>query len=284
MCMNKKILTKHDVPACIPCRKGVGGCLLLSSLLTLLSFFSSCSNISEDERYIYVKPADVNRCVLVEDFTGQRCTNCPRAIDEIHRLQEQYGDDVVIAVGIHSGPLGFKTNQRFLGLKTDTGDEYYNYWNLEYQPVGMVNRTGAIDYTSWGGRIYEELQKTAPLSITLSTSVNVQDRQLDVETSLYGVNGNFTGKLQLWIVEDNITAFQMMPDGSRQEDYVHQHVFRAAVNGTWGEDIKVNEGQQVNFKCKGVPLSDDWNVDNLFIIAFVYDDNGVQQVTKLKLQ
>ena len=66
MCMNKKILTKHDVPACIPCRKGVGGCLLLSSLLTLLSFFSSCSNISEDERYIYVKPADVNRCVLVE--------------------------------------------------------------------------------------------------------------------------------------------------------------------------------------------------------------------------
>ena len=112
----------------------------------------------------------------------------------------------------------------------------------------------------------------------------MQDRQLDVETSLYGVNGNFTGKLQLWIVEDNITAFQMMPDGSRQEDYVHQHVFRAAVNGTWGEDIKVNEGQQVNFKCKGVPLSEDWNVDNLFIIAFVYDDNGVQQVTKLKLQ
>ena len=37
--------------------------------------FMACSHIDEDERLIYVKPAAVQRSVLLEDFTGQRCIN-----------------------------------------------------------------------------------------------------------------------------------------------------------------------------------------------------------------
>ena len=66
---------------------------------------SACSNIDESERLIYVEPAHVARAVLIEDFTGQRCVNCPNAVAEIERLQEAYGEENVIAVGIHSGPL-----------------------------------------------------------------------------------------------------------------------------------------------------------------------------------
>lgn len=255
--------------------------LTLSLGLTLSLLLSSCSNISEDERLIYVKPASVNRSVLIEDFTGQRCVNCPNATDEIHRLQEQYGEDAVIAVGIHSGPLAFYTNARFLGLRTETGDEYYNYWNIEYQPVGMVNRTGLLDYTSWNGKIREELQKTAPVNITLDP--RLADRQLDIVTTLQGVDGNFTGKLQLWLVEDNITAFQMMPDGPRDDNYLHQHVFRAAINGTWGEEVSVREGESKEITHQGVTIPDDWNIQQLSVIAFVYTDTGVQQVRKLKV-
>ena len=250
-------------------------------LFTLLLIFASCSNISEDERLIYVKPAAVSRSVLIEDFTGQRCINCPYANDETHRLQEQYGEDAVIAVAIHCGPLAFYTNNRFLGLRTETGDEYYDYWNIEYQPVGMVNRTGLLDYTSWNGKIREELQKTAPVNITLDTQLT--DRQLDIVTTLQGVDGNFTGKLQLWFVEDNITAFQMMPDGPRDDNYLHQHVFRAAINGTWGQEVSIREGETKEISHQGVTIPDDWNLQQLSVIAFVYDDKGVQQVRKLKV-
>ncbi len=248
----------------------LAACAILLSLL-------ACSNIAEDERLIYVKPAAVSRQVLVEDFTGQRCVNCPKAIDEIVRLQEQYGEDVVIAVGIHSGPLAFETNSRFLGLKTDTGDEYFDYWKLEYQPVGMIDRSGVLDYISWGARIREELQKPAPVSIVLDTSVS--GRTLSIRTEVMGIDGDTNGKLQLWIAEDNITAFQLMPDGSRRDDYVHQHVFRAAVNGTWGEPLSVREGETVSCQHT-MEVPDDWNVDNLSVIAFVYDDGGVKQVVK----
>ena len=117
---------------------------ILTALLTLT--MSACSHIDESDRLIYVKPADVKRRVLLEDFTGQRCVNCPKASDEIKALQEQYGEDHVIAVGIHSGPLGFYTKGDYLGLSTEVGDEYYDHWALEYQPVGLIDRGAPLEY------------------------------------------------------------------------------------------------------------------------------------------
>ena len=58
-------------------------------LFIFILFLTACSHIDEDDRLIYVKPAEVSRRVLLEDFTGQRCVNCPKANDEIKALQEQ---------------------------------------------------------------------------------------------------------------------------------------------------------------------------------------------------
>ena len=64
---------------------------------------ASCSNIAEDDRLIYIEPVlNAGRNVLIEDFTGQRCTNCPKATDAIHEMQEAYGSSV-IPVAIHCG-------------------------------------------------------------------------------------------------------------------------------------------------------------------------------------
>lgn len=241
---------------------------------------AACSYIDEDERLIYVKPAPVERCVLIEDFTGQRCVNCPNAAEEIEKLIEQYGD-AIIAVSIHSGPLGFHTNARFYGLSTDIGDDYYNHWNLEYQPVGLIDRGAPVEYTAWGALIREELQKTAPVEIGLNVSLD-DDFKLSILTEVKGVDGDTQGKLQLWIVEDNITAFQMMPGNIRNDDYTHRHVFRAAVNGQWGEDITVNEGYYVEQE-NSIVVDDDWNPENLSVVAFVYNDKGVLQVTRAKV-
>ena len=245
--------------------------LLLATLL-----MQACGDIAEEDRLIYVKPAAVERSVLLEDFTGQRCVNCPNAADEIAKLHEQYGD-AIIAVSIHSGPLGFRTNSRFLGLATDEGDEYYNHWNLEFQPVGLINRGAPAEFTAWGTLIRDALQRPAPVDIDLE--VTESDEGFNTHTKVKGVDGDTQGKLQLWIVEDDITAFQMMPDGTRNDNYVHQHVFRATVNGTWGEDISVKEGytEERDFTLN---FQDDWKPEKLTVIAFIYNNTGVLQVTK----
>ena len=250
--------------------------------LLLCGMLWGCSHIEEDERLIYVKPVPVNRNVLIEDFTGQRCVNCPNASDEIRRLQEQYGEDAVIAVSIHSGPLGFHTNSSFLGLSTETGDAYYAHWEPEFQPIGMVNRRKLSNYSSWNAQIREELGKTAPVAIRMDTKL--EGCKLNIRTEVTGMDGDTNGKLQLWLVEDSITAFQLMPDGTRCNDYVHRHVFRATVNGLWGEDINVKEGELVKQEYSDVILADEWDINHLSIVAFVYDNNHVKQINQVKLK
>lgn len=238
---------------------------------------AGCEHIAEDERLIYEKPEPAQRVVLLEDFTGQRCSNCPLATDIIGQLHETYGD-ALVAVGIHGGPLAFAGTAKVLGLKTETGDEYYNHWNLEYQPVGVVNRQKApVNYSDWAAVVKEELQKPAPLR--LSGTSSVADNTLSVTIEARGTDGTVTGKLQVWLLEDSITALQLMPDGKANQEYIHNHVFRTAVNGTWGEDFSVGEGLNERREMS-LPLQPEWKTEHLSIVAFVYNDSGVQQAVQ----
>ena len=71
-----------------------------------------------------------------------------------------------------------------------------------------------------------------------------------------------------------------MPDGSANQEYVHNHVFRTAINGTWGEDFSINEGEKVEREFTQA-LEPTWNKEQLSIVAFVYNDNGVQQAVRI---
>lgn len=239
-----------------------------------------CDHIAEDERLIYEKPEPSQRVVLLEDFTGQRCVNCPTATDVIEQLQETYGE-ALVAVGIHGGPLAFAGNARVLGLKTETGDLYYNHWKLEYQPVGLINRREPVNYTEWATIVKEELAKPSPLH--LLGSADLEDGTINIIIDAEGTDGIVTGKLQVWLLEDSIKALQLMPDGSSNQEYVHNHVFRTAVNGIWGEDFSINEGE-IGEWVMTQDLDSSWNPEHLSIVAFVYNDNGVQQATKFKVE
>lgn len=246
-------------------------------LLLLALMAVACSHIDESEQLIYVKPESVKRVVLLEDFTGQRCVNCPKGTEVIEQLQQTYGDSAFIAVGIHGGPLGFAGNAKYEGLATDEGDAYYNHWKLEYQPVGLVNRHGAVNYTDWAGAVKDELTKAAPLEMKMSAQA--ESGQIKVRLEEFGTDGQTTGKLQVWITEDQITGMQMMPDGTANTSYVHNHVLRAVVNGLWGDDFTISEGEQKE-QTMMTAIEQGWNVKNLSVVAFVYNDQGVQQAVK----
>ena len=254
---------------------------VLSSVL-LVTTLVACDPVDEADRLIYVKPVSASRNVLIEDFTGQRCVNCPTATLEIERLMAQYGGDTVIAVGIHSGPFAKSVKGVPYSLYTAEGDEYFNYWKVESQPKGVVDRLGTSDYPSWGTIVRDELSKTAPLVLQVNVSCDVNSRQMTVTAICQGTDGNTQGKLQLWVIEDGITAFQYMPDGSTNREYVHNHVFRASVNGTWGTDINVVEGvaNTTYFDCT---LDEAWVPENLWVVGFVYNNHGVCQATKVKV-
>ena len=253
------------------------------TIMTLAALaLASCDEVSRDERLTYVEPPEVGRAVLIEDYTGQYCVNCPRATDEIERLLEQYGDTTVIAVAIHSGPFS-KQKGEPSPLYTEVGDAYFTKWGLSAQPVGLVDRlysSMGFDYTDWGAGVNFEIAKKAPVSLLAYAAYNSETNKASIHVQTIGLDAErVSGKLQVWLIEDSIDSFQLMPDGSRVEHYNHMHVFRASVNNPWGEDLSVSHGE-VAIKDYVLDMDPAWDPWHCSIVTFMFDDEGVMQVAK----
>jgi len=277
---------RHTTPLHIGRGWGVG---------LLLLFLTACSNIDEDERFVYVKPAEAQRAVLIEDFTGQRCVNCPNATTAIHELQQQYGADHVIAVAIHSGPFAHRstmTSPFISDLATITGDEYYTHWGIEAQPGVKINRGAPVyDASQYAAMVTSELQKTT--TVDFSNVVFSGDKVLVNASSSERVEG----RMQVWIVEDSINAqnpqniyLQLMPDGSVKYDYVHNHVFRASLTlDLLGEPVTLEAGNKEFSKVYSLQGNTDrenfetrWNRKNLSAVVFFWNEQqGVMQVCQV---
>ena len=248
------------------------------ALIPLIFLFVSCDNIDEDDRYIEIDPIESQRRVLLEEFTGQRCTNCPAAHAVIEKLQEQYGDELIV-VSIHAGSFGIAAPY---GLMQPEGDEYASHWGISAYPAGVVDRTGdVLTSDAWAAAIRNEAEKITDLVITLNAKVSDDGSKIDVTTEML-TSTSLTGHLQLWIVEDGIIGFQI--DGSqRLQDYEHNNVFRACVNGLWGQQVSLSPNYYHTAE-NSINIDETWNVDNLSVVGFVYNDSGVIQVNKCKVE
>lgn len=263
-------------------------------IVFLSSFFISllsCSNIDESERLIYVPldyevPASgVPRHVLIEDFTGQNCPNCPLATHIIEQLHQTY-DSAIVAVAIHSGPLGVLPAEHPEGLATLQGNEYFKYWDVEVQPSGVVNRSGGVlSYTDWIAKVNYDLkrQPTSPVDIRIAPDYDEDTRMMTFDIDVVAVKDSaIEGKLQLWLTEDSIVAYQDMPSGQKNPAYLHNHVLRASLNGAWGEEVSVADGASKHFH-ESLQADLLWNAKQLALVAFVYNDAGVVQVARKTL-
>lgn len=249
-----------------------------------LPLLISCDQVDKDDRYIKVDDIQVTRRVLLEEFTGQRCVNCPEAHAVIEKLEEQYGDDLVV-VSIHAGSFGIKSPY---GLMQPEGDDYANRWGINSYPAGVVDRTGSVmTYDAWSAAIRSEAGKDTDLEVDLEASLSSDGKTIEITTKLYS-SENIEGSLQLWVVENGIKALQYDGDVT-VADYTHNNVFRACVNGLWGQEVSLtaNVGLQVE---NSIEVFTDptyavanWNVDKLYIVGFVYNNEGVIQVNKVKV-
>lgn len=247
-------------------------------LFALLPLLAACDNIDEDHRFIDMGDVTVERNVLLEEFTGQRCTNCPQAHAIIEQLQEQYGDNLIV-VSIHAGSFGIKAP---VGLMQQEGDTYASRWDITTYPAGVVDRSGGqTTMDQWAGVIRNDLEKPTDLNLSLEANVSDDGKSIDVYTTMASTE-SLTGSLQLWVVENGIVASQI--DGDTViRDYVHNNVFRACVNGLWGEEIAL-PANEVKYASNSVEIQSVWDIDNIYIVGFYYNGSGVVQVEKVKVK
>lgn len=253
----------------------------ITTLFALAVFaFSACDEVDENGRF--EGPVDVvaKKNVLIEDFTGQRCVNCPTAAEQIATIQTTYPENV-IAVSIHGGSLSVSEETSAVGLATQQGQAYNDYWGVNSWPKGLVDRVGGLqDHTVWLGSVLPRLITAPKVQISVADNALSYDeatRQLTV-TPTVTAEETVEGKLQVWLTESHIIAPQFMPDGSGNTAYEHNHVFRASVNDPYGDELSLAAGES-GTKEYTYTLAEKYVPANCALVIFFYNEaDGVMQV------
>jgi hypothetical protein len=301
----------------------------LCALPLLSAAWVSCDTIDEADRFVKEdQPTSWNFTVrtdtifaeseawavqrvhrlLIEDYTGYLCVNCPQMADFIEESLMEHVDSLAVVVGMHMTGNSLSTTPTGLPFQLSTAEaatygETLSGWNAAniglpavavdrvktdnnalYVGVtqanqGIVNVVAQTQYTR-----YNTLDDADTPNIDLA--VNVTPMAGSYELSTLVVSDAVTDldlKLQLWVIEDGISGFQQTESGVLP--YTHNHVFRSSVNGTWGEGITLDESSLDAVAHHTLTLDAAWEAKQCSVVAFVYrsDTQEVLNAVRVKL-
>jgi hypothetical protein len=276
----------------------ISGIRLLNALTILLlvsSLFSGCDKTEQPYRVVLPTcpapefPAVTNHVkrVLLEDYTGHTCVNCPRAAVTAANLKEEYGDRLVL-MAVHAGGFAraFETGDFTYDFQSTAGTD----WDVKFgmsaagNPNGMVNRRNinnvfVISPDDWGTNVSGMLAEEPLIDMQIINEYTSGEMNFctNVKTQfLKTIDRNL--KLIVALTEDSIVAPQKNTDISVGVvpiifDYVHMHVLRGTITSTWGSEIatsgisnpeSVIKSYKYQFKDYIVP-------EHCRVVAFVYD-------------
>lgn len=229
----------------------------LISLFAAALLLIGCQVIPSDEQLIPMGSSEPQSRAFLAEFTGFLCVNCPNAAVMAHDLLNLYPDNFVV-VEMHPKSNTFcQTTIAEYDYTCPAADTIYKALggtSTTAFPTGVVNlNSGLQDYTSWPALVSASILKEKEGHVQLSLA-SVQDRSITVayHAEALSSNDSRTGKelnlrLMLLLVEDDIVGPQMMPDGSTNMAYTHNHVLRASLfDDVWGAPLSLLVNQPTN--------------------------------------
>lgn len=194
--------------------------LLCSLLFTLMG----CNSLAPEERWSQPTPIVPNKHVLLLEYTGQRCVNCPEAAEQVSHLQRGASGAHVVAVAVHGGHLAENGERSVLGLSNVDSEWLTQQAGVTGWPMGSVDGGALSLPPSWSARVAQQLTQPAEAKILLTSRYDATTRQLTTEVAASASLEDciFT----LFLVEDGIPSLQYLSNGRRTLDYVHHHVLR----------------------------------------------------------
>jgi len=258
-------------------------------LLYLLLILGVLSCKEEPLRVSLISPEPTERNVLIEEFTGVRCVNCPQGTDEILNLQSIYGGNV-IAVAIHAGFFAQRYPDSKFDFKIPQGEAIEEWLGapLGY-PAAVINRVKfpgeqslQLNRQSWAGRIASEIQKKPMVRITIEADYNPTSRKIDARLFILAEEAiDYPTRLSIMLTEDNIVDPQAdvaAPTG-KTVAYLHRHVLRDMLTNFDGNPLaaSMTKGQVIerNFSYT-LPETDLpwWKPQDMYFLGFVTRADG----------
>lgn len=250
--------------------------------------------------------------VIVEDYTGHTCGNCPRAAEDAETIMNLYKDSVIV-IAVHAGttfappfPPDYPDD-----FRTSVGTDWDGFLGMSAAglPKGGVNRAQtpyAQPRTTWSSYVNTLLDGPQQAKMLLTTTLDTAKMLLNVSVKTTFLSAlNYNVNLCVVITEDSIVGSQkdysppptaLVINGDERPDYRFNHMLRGAVNGSWGELVKsspvANDTITKNYSCftlnpwpvaAGNPKK---NLMNTSVVAFLFNatTKEIIQAEKVKIK
>lgn len=283
-------------------------CVLTAAALVALAIFPSCEEVGPnidlggpgreeglvDTTYVASQvEAPQTKNVLLEDFTGVRCKNCPLGADQAASMVATYPGRVVV-IGQHSQFLATP----YPGdpdLRTDEAQDIENM----LAPV-LGKPSAAIDrrifpgestilqpsISKWANLVSQAIQTTtAPVNLTIETTWDATNRNLRVKVTVHYTSAETVdNRLSVFLLEEHVVAAQLQPDDEIDSNYVQKHVMRTMLTRFNGELLSGGDKTPGRVFVKEFELKDvspNFNADELAIVAVVARATGSFEVLQV---
>lgn len=234
----------------------------------------------------------VVRKILIEDFTGHQCGNCPRAAEALKAIEELYPGQIV-PLGVH---VGFFAEPSASGNYTadyrcETGNELDQYFGNSAAglPNGLINRisfdgNSIVQYTDWSSKAAQQVTLPPDAWIDINPQYSAASRSLQVSADIEILTAiNDSLHLAFYLSEDNIVSpqkdYSLTP--STILDYTHRHVLRGSMNGTWGLPLVSGSSFAAGSSYSSnasFTLPANWNENNVHVVAILFKANSKEVV------
>lgn len=263
--------------------------IIYSILGIAFVFTMACDKVEpyEDGTYkqkIEVVQGETIPQIVIFEFTGWDCLNCPDGHKAIEELKDSYGESVK-ALGIHAGSLTEPAGDNEFDFTNETSKALFERFNkpgekpsaavnsMNYDNLSSSVADWADEFANIYGTIADSTTDNAELYLSYTTSISEGEISAQLQgTFNKDLEGNFN--LSVYVVQNKIEDMQNVY-GKYKPDYEHSHVLRASMhNGIYGEEVGVNPTNGTKFdKSYTLKIEEDWADagDDFEVVAFVYN-------------
>lgn len=259
----------------------------IAVVTSCLLSFAMCDKIDEP----FQDPSNASngsKKVLIEEFTGHTCGNCPEGSKVLEDIKKVLGDQVIV-LAVHSGSFAFPIcdqGKYCTDFRTAPGETYLNEFEISSYPTSIVNRKIynakiRLPAGDWAPAANAFLAEEDLVDIFIELSLDTNNRNISVEVKsvpLSDLNGNFAVTVAL--AEDSVPDWQKFYAGilgyeneTDVDNYMHRHVFRGNINGNYGEAINtsVAVGDTIYYTAPNTNIPLDFNLKHMSAIAYVHN-------------
>lgn len=232
-------------------------------------FYEGEDILSENSVTITARAAAASRYyhkLLGMQFTSVGCQNCPTLSEALKVLKNEYPERLAL-VSFHRDFGGYSDPMGIAATDTYRKNVFGNFQGLPRFFFNM--REGEKDIVSQKDLIVEEMNsqlQNYPVTcgVAIVSTYNATERKVNINALITSDVTN-SYRCLIFLVEDNISAFQM----NGGDKYMHQNVVRALVSTSInGEKFTsdITAGVEARME-RSYTLNANWNADHMRVVV-----------------